>query len=241
LKKYFGPSTLVAAAFIGPGTLTTCTLAGVNSGYTLLWALLFSIFATIILQEMAARLGYITKQGLGEAIAKKIQKPITRYLAYFLVIGAILIGNTAYEAGNITGAVLGLKLIVGESSFWPLVVGCISILLLYFGGYKLIEKLLIALVVLMSLCFIITVIIVQPEWAEVMKGLLPSQESATDHFLLVMGLIGTTVVPYNLFLHASTISNKWKGTSDLRDVRIENIVAITLPEEYLDGRPVTLT
>lgn len=228
MKKYFGPSTLVAAAFIGPGTLTTCTLAGVNSGYTLLWALLFSIFATIVLQEMAARLGFITQQGLGEAITKKITKPFARYLAFFLVISAILVGNTAYEAGNITGAVLGLNLIIGVSAVWPVAIGLISIALLLFGGYKAIEKILIGLVLLMSLCFIITVIMVQPDLSEIAKGLFPTKASATDHYLLVMGLIGTTVVPYNLFLHASTISLKYNSESQLKEVRIENIFAIAL-------------
>ena len=92
LSKYFGPSTLVAAAFIGPGTVTTCTMAGVNSGYTLLWAMIFSIIATVVLQEMAARLGWITRQGLGEAIAKQFPSGVEKGLSIVLVLGAIVIG-----------------------------------------------------------------------------------------------------------------------------------------------------
>ena len=125
MKKIFGPSTLVAAAFIGPGTLTTCTLAGVQSGYTLLWAMLFAIIATIVLQEMAARLGFATQEGLGEAFNKQFSKGIARYVVFFLVIGAILIGNAAYEAGNISGGVLGLDVLVGESWIWPISSGCL--------------------------------------------------------------------------------------------------------------------
>ncbi|HET8865223.1 MAG TPA: divalent metal cation transporter, partial [Gracilimonas sp.] len=78
LKKYFGPSTLVAAAFIGPGTVTVCTLAGVRSGYTLLWALLFSVIATVILQEMTGRLGIITRKGFGEAIREQLTNPVLK-------------------------------------------------------------------------------------------------------------------------------------------------------------------
>ena len=84
LKKYFGPSTLIAAAFIGPGTITTCTIAGVKSGYTLLWALVFSTFATMILQEMAARLGYTTQKGLGEAISLKFDKGIKKVHCFWI-------------------------------------------------------------------------------------------------------------------------------------------------------------
>ena len=111
--KNIGPGAMVAAAFIGPGTVTTATMAGAGYGYTLLWAILFSIFATVVLQEMSARLGVVGKMGVGEAIRKKIGHKILFSLAAILVISAILIGNAAYEAGNISGAVLGF----GKSNF----------------------------------------------------------------------------------------------------------------------------
>ncbi len=226
MRKYFGPSTLVAAAFIGPGTLTTCTMAGVQTGYTLLWAMLFSIFATLILQEMSARLGFVTRKGLGEAIDSQFSVGVSRVLVFFLVIGAILIGNAAYEAGNIAGGVLGLHLIMGEWKILPLGLGGISFLLLFFGKYKLVERVLIGLVILMSVCFLLTAIIVRPDFGAIFRGFIPS--GIDENFLLIMGLIGTTVVPYNLFLHAATISKKWDENASIRDIRIENAVAITL-------------
>lgn len=226
-KKYFGPSTLVAAAFIGPGTLTICTLAGANAGYTLLWALLFSIIATIVLQEMAARLGLITQSGLGEAIRKEFSKPFGRFLSIALIIGAIVIGNGAYEAGNISGAVLGLNVMVGDFKFMPLVIGAIAFFLLNTGNYKLIERFLVGLVILMSLVFLVTAIFIQPDWSGILKGLFIPKLAKNDLFL-VIGLIGTTVVPYNLFLHASSIQQKWASSDDLNAMRIENRVAIIL-------------
>jgi len=236
MKKYFGPSTLVAAAFIGPGTLTTCTMVGVQMSYSLLWAMLFAIVATIVLQEMAARLGFVTQQGLGEAFNRQFPKGISRLVVFFLVIGAILIGNAAYEAGNISGGVLGLDLLVpilsesfgiGEVQLMPVALGVICFLLMYFGGYKWIEKILISLVILMSVCFLVTAIMVQPNISEILQGFIP-QRVEGENFLLIMAVIGTTVVPYNLFLHASTISKKWKATDSLKDLRIENAVAIIL-------------
>ncbi len=236
MKKYFGPSTLVAAAFIGPGTLTTCTMVGVQMSYSLLWAMLFAIVATIVLQEMAARLGFVTQQGLGEAFNRQFPKGISRLVVFFLVIGAILIGHAAYEAGNISGGVLGLDLLVpilsesfgiGEVQLMPVALGVICFLLMYFGGYKWIEKILISLVILMSVCFLVTAIMVQPNISEILQGFIP-QRVEGENFLLIMAVIGTTVVPYNLFLHASTISKKWKATDSLKDLRIENAVAIIL-------------
>ena len=66
--KNIGPGALVAAGFVGPGTVTTCTVSGASYGYTMLWALLFATVATIIFQEMAARIGIVTQEGLGENI-----------------------------------------------------------------------------------------------------------------------------------------------------------------------------
>ncbi len=62
--KLFGPDLLVMAAFIGPGTVATASKAGAHYGFALLWALLFSVMATMVLQEMAARLGLVTGKGL---------------------------------------------------------------------------------------------------------------------------------------------------------------------------------
>ncbi len=226
LKKYFGPSTLIAAAFIGPGTVTTCTLAGVQTGYSLLWALAFSIVATIIFQEMSARLGWVTRSGLGESITTSLGSSGIKYFAIFLVTSAILIGNAAYEAGNLSGGVLGIELLIGPQKFWPLVMGGICFLMLSIGKYRLVEKLLIGLVITMSICFAITAILVQPDLGAVLQGFIP--RNPEEDLLLVLALLGTTVVPYNLFLHASTISKKWESTASLREIRAENRVSILM-------------
>lgn len=163
--KNVGPGVLVSAAFIGPGTVTVCTLAGVNFQYSLLWALLLSVIACIILQEMAARLGIIAQKGLSECIREEIKHPVTRTLAIILIFSAIVIGNAAYEAGNITGAVLGITAIAPSLNFetqgfslnlWSIIIGALAFILLAIGNYKVLEKVFIALVCLMGLSFLIT-------------------------------------------------------------------------------------
>jgi manganese transport protein len=227
LSKYFGPSTLVAAAFIGPGTVTTCTLAGVKSGYSLLWAIAFSTLAAIILQEMAARLGFVSRAGLGVAIRKQVGNSYLKYLAYFLVIGAIVIGNAAYEAGNITGGALGLNLLDGEHGQNVVLIGVLAMGLLSRKSYQFLERVLIGLVLLMSISFLVTVVLLRPDPLALFRGFFPFDFSEWD-FFIIMGLIGTTVVPYNLFLHASTIHKKYDNRGSLEDVRRENRVSIAL-------------
>ena len=227
IKKYFGPSTLVTAAFIGPGTVTLCSMTGASTGYSLLWVLVFSVITTVVFQEMAARLGLVTQEGLGEAIRNSKLPAFGRIVMIFISFSAIIIGNAAYEAGNLAGAVLGLDLIYEGFKFWPLILGLIAGIVLFIGKYAYLEKLLIGLVILMSLCFVFTAIMVKPSLQEIAAGFIPGKGDFDD-VLLIIGLIGTTVVPYNLFLHASSVSQKYKTVESLKDLRIENLVAIVL-------------
>jgi NRAMP (natural resistance-associated macrophage protein)-like metal ion transporter len=225
--KNIGPATLIAAAFVGPGTVTLCTLAGANYGYSLLWAMLLSIFATIILQEMAARLGLITGQGLPEILRSAISNKFFRITLIALVLAAIAVGNTAYEAGNLSGGVLGLNIIFGEQWYFPLLLGAIAFGLLFYGNYKVLEKVLITLVVIMGISFVATAIVIGPDVQQIFKGLFTPQIN-NKNILTIVGLIGTTVVPYNLFLHASLVSEKWSASSDLSAVRKDTIISVVL-------------
>lgn len=229
--KEFGPGALVAAAFIGPGTVTTATLAGANFGYALLWALVFATLATITLQEMAARFGTITQMGLGQALRERLATSIWRWPMFALIMVALYLGNAAYQAGNLSGAALGIEAVVGSGEHtFRLAVLCIAGIagfVLWRGNYKQIEKILIALVLFMGLAFVATFIVVQPDLSEMMRGLMvPSIPDGS--LLTIIALIGTTVVPYNLFLHASAAKAKWAGRKDLAAARTDTVVAIGL-------------
>lgn len=238
IKQWFkniGPGPLVAAAFIGPGTVTLCTIAGVNFGFALLWAMILSVVATIVLQEMSARLGIISQQGLAETIRSEIKQPALKVLAIVLILSAIVIGNAAYEAGNISGGVLGLEAIFGVKylelgvfslNYFSLAIGIIAFILLYIGNYKVLEKALVALVILMSLAFLITAIMTKPDIGAILSGFVP--RFPDDSILTIVGLIGTTVVPYNLFLHASLVKEKWNNKNDLKYARKDTLIAIVL-------------
>lgn len=228
-----GPGLLVAAAFIGPGTVTVCTLAGIDFGYELLWAMLLSVLATMVLQEMAARLGLVTGQGLTHVLREQLRhRPGSRALVLLLVLCAVVVGNAAYEAGNISGGRLGLETLLGlegraEARYLGLPIGAAAFVLLYLGSYRILERALVLLVVLMSLSFLVTALLTRPDVAALFRGLLvPTFSDAS--LLTVVGLIGTTVVPYNLFLHASLVQAKWQGAEYLRDARRDTVVAVAM-------------
>lgn len=226
--KDIGPGALVAAAFIGPGTVTTCIKAGAGYGYTLLWALLFSTVATMILQEMSARLGIITQKGLGENIRERVLSPVLRSLAVIIVILSVFVGNTAYETGNLVGGALGINTVAPSVpvTVWAPILAVLAFILLWSGSYNKIEKVLIALVLIMSVVFLVTAAASHPDWGAVLRGLFLPRMG--DNWITVIGLIGTTVVPYNLFLHASSASERWKDVNDLQGARVDTILSIGL-------------
>ena len=224
-----GPGVLIAAAFIGPGTVTLCTIAGVSYGYSLIWAIILSIFATIFLQELSLRIGLATKMNVAEVIRKSVKSVFLNRFLLILIVSSILIGNAAYEAGNITGASLGISGIINYKAInnIPLFIGIIAFVILYQGNYKIIERSLIILVLLMSLSFFLTAIITRPDISALLTGIFTPKVNEKS-ILIVLGLIGTTVVPYNIFLHSSLVIEKWDSIKELKTARIESFISIFL-------------
>ena len=224
-----GPGVLIAAAFIGPGTVTLCTIAGASFGYSLIWAIILSTFSTIVLQEMSLRIGLVTRMNLAEVIRTSIKSVLLNRFIILLIISSILIGNAAYEAGNITGASLGISAIFNNQSFnyFPVLIGIIAFIILYQGDYKIIEGSLIFLVIVMSLSFFITAIITKPDITNLLNGMFKPKINS-DNLIIILGLIGTTVVPYNIFLHSSLVSEKWNSINKLKVARLESFISILL-------------
>jgi NRAMP (natural resistance-associated macrophage protein)-like metal ion transporter len=229
--KKFGPGLLVTAAFIGPGSIATASAAGANTGFVLLWALLFSLVATMVLQEMAARLGLVSGNGLSQALRTTFSNPVISRTAVILVVAAIGVGNAAYEAGNISGAALGLQTLLPlPASASALVLGGLAGLLLAGGGYKLLEPILIVLVLIMSTVFVVTMLMIDLDFGAMLAGMFKPSIPAGSA-LTVVALIGTTVVPYNLFLHANIVQEKWRGVSTeqaISESRTDTVISIGL-------------
>ena len=230
--RTIGPGLLVTAAFIGPGTVTTATTAGAGFGYALLWALVFAIVATIVLQEMAARLGLISGQGLGEAIRTTFTWPLARLAACGLIVVAIGFGNAAYQTGNVTGSAVGLEILTGiPVATWSWLVGGVAGVLLFSGAYRVLQAGLIAMVIGMSAAFVVTAVLVRPDPAAAISGaFIPRVPPGS--LTAIVALIGTTIVPYNLFLHASSVRQHWPaevpGDQALAESRFDTVLAIII-------------
>ncbi|MCQ2252683.1 MAG: divalent metal cation transporter [Bacteroidales bacterium] len=219
--------SIISAAFIGPGTVTTATKAGSDFQFQLLWALSFSTLACLVLQEASARSTIYSGMNLGQAIkyhymGKKAQVPVL-----VLIVGAIILGCAAYETGNILGSVEGLALVFPDLDK-RIIVGSIALiagLALSLKSLRSIANFMGSFVFIMGFAFITTAWLSHPPLESIAKGLvIPSIPNTTGAGLLVLGLVGTTVVPYDLFLGSSVVQ---KDTT-VKDMRIGISVAVIL-------------
>lgn len=226
--KALGPGMVITASFIGPGTVTTMTRAGAGFGYSLLWAVLFSIIATIVLQEMIIRLALVTRRGLGEAIYDLFSNTFGKFFVVWISMLAVAVGCAAYMSGDLLGTSLGLGYLLDiPTNILAPIVGIIILSIGLIGSYKVVEKIMLVLMVIMGGTFITTMFLVEPDWSEVFGGaFLPSIPSGS--IIMVIALIGTTVVPYNFFLHANAVHERFNGLKDLNLARWDTIISITI-------------
>lgn len=219
--------SVVSAAFIGPGTVTTATKAGADFQFELMWALVFSTFACLLLQEASARATIYSGMNLGEAISKHFEGKSSKMIILFLVVGAIIIGCAAYETGNILGSVEGLSLVFPKipKSVFLLIIGVFAMFALSFKSIKTIARFMGSIVFFMGVAFFTTAVFSNPPVGEVLKGsLIPTIPETTGAGLLILGLIGTTVVPYDLFLGSGVIDKE----QTIKEMRFGLSVAVIL-------------
>ena len=227
-----GPGFIITSAFIGPGTITLCTLSGIEFGYSLIWCIIFSIAATSYLQELSARLGIISRLGLGDIFKSNSHNTLNKVF-FILIFLSLFIGNSAYESGNISGTVMGLETFTGSIiinllnfniNLLPIIISIFLISIISYGSYKVFERMLVSLVFIMSLTFMATAILSKPDFNLILDGLVPKIND--NNFIYVIGLIGTTVVPYNLFLHSYISKKKWKSKKDYKSSIYDTLLSI---------------
>lgn len=215
--RALGPGFLIVGSFIGPGTVTSSTKAGADYGFQLFWCIIFSVIAVIVMQGMAARLGIVTQMGLAQNLVKDFEnRPVLRNLLCGLVAVAITIGGFAYMSGDLTGTAIGISALTGISTriIAPVWGFCILLLLSFAGdALKYLEKLLGACVIIMAVVFLVTMFVVKPDLGKLLAGCVPNIPKGG--LMTCLSLIGTTVVPYNMFLHAASAKRTWHSTDDL--------------------------
>lgn len=226
--KAAGPAAVITSAFIGPGTITTSTIAGSNFGYALLWAVVFSGISLVIIMNMASRLGIAGRKNIIEGAADLVPNSNAWKIFISLFI-ALAVGLTAlgFEAGNIIGATTGLSDILGlPVAIAALIIGILSALAIWFSTPTVIELIMKGFVALMGIIFVVTSIVVGPNIMDILKGFVPSVPDGS--LVTTVALIGTTIIGINLVYHSIAATDKWDKESDLEDSKFDTNLNVTL-------------
>ncbi|CAM3427728.1 NRAMP family divalent metal transporter [Parendozoicomonas haliclonae] len=199
---------LITAAFIGPGTITTASLAGADWSFGLLWAVVVATLLAFVMQDMSARLGLLTHTGIAGNLRKGLAGTSLKHILMPAIALLMLVSSSLYQAGNITGAQQGYLLLAPQftppeySLLIPAAITLIAAQLPLTGHFSRFENLLTFIVIAMVLLFGATLVyVVLTPTPEVITPTSADHRHST--LLLVSALIGTTIIPYNLFYHST--------------------------------------
>jgi manganese transport protein len=213
---YLGPGFLVTVGFIDPGNWAANMAAGSEFGYQLLWVVTLSTLVLILWQHMSAHLGIVTGKCLAETIHERV-KPVPATIYGATAVAACVATAVAEILGAATGlAVLfHIPLKVGTVLSTALVAGMI-----WFQGYRSVEKLIIGFVTAIGLCYLVELWLVKPDWGQTAQSMVVPSLSASN-VVIAMAVLGAVVMPHNMYLHSEVIqSRQWQGASDAATRRL---------------------
>src|SRR5438132_1438595 len=232
LFAFAGPGYLVAVGYMDPGNWATDLAGGARYGYTLLSVIMLSNFMAILLQALAARLGIASGRDLAQACRDSYSKPVT---AMLWIICEIAIA--ACDLAEVIGAAIALNLLVGLPLIWGVTLTALDVLVVLFlqhRGFRYVEALVVALIVLIAGSFAVEILLSRPDLTGVAAGFLPRVEIVrnADMLYIAIGILGATVMPHNLYLHSSIVqTRKYMDTHEgrgeaIRYATIDSSVAL---------------
>lgn len=224
LARFLGPGLLISVGYMDPGNWATDIEAGSKHGYALLWVVLASSLAAMLLQVLSLRLGLIGRIDLARACREQYSPGVNRLL---------------WLMAEVLGSALAIHLLLG----FPLLAGVLITgfdMLLVLGlkghGFRQVEAIVLGLIATIGLCFAIQLWLVSPPWGTVLRGFAPNSRILTepDMLYLAIGILGATVMPHNLYLHSSIVQTRQVAPDEasqreaLRLSTLDTVLSLTL-------------
>ena len=208
LLAFAGPGYMVSVGYMDPGNWATDIAGGSQFGYTLLSVILLSNVMAILLQALAARLGIAAGRDLAQACRDTYSRPVN-FMLWLACEAAII----ACDLAEVIGTAIALQLLFGIPLIGGALIAALDaflLLLLMNRGFRFLEAFVVALLIVIAVCFAIQIVAAAPPVAEILRGFAPSREIVTNPEMLyiAIGIIGATVMPHNLYLHSSIVQTR---------------------------------
>jgi manganese transport protein len=201
---FAGPAYLVSVGYMDPGNWATDLEGGSRFGYALIWVILMSNMMAVLLQTLSARLGIVTGKDLAQACRSEYPK-FTSVVLWILCEIAI----AAMDLAELLGTILGLNLLFGLPLLWGAMITLFDTFLLLAIqklGVRKMEAFILSLISVIAGGFMINLFLAKPDWGAAAAGLMPSLPEGSLYIML--GIIGATVMPHNLYLHSSLVQTR---------------------------------
>jgi len=201
---FAGPAYLVSVGYMDPGNWATDLEGGSRFGYSLIWVIMMSNMMAILLQTLAARLGIVTGKDLAQACRAEYSKQ-----ASFVLWILCEIAVAATDLAEVLGTILGLNLLFGIPLLWGAFITLFDTFLLLAIqrlGIRKMEAFILSLISVIAGGFVVNLFLAKPDWGEAATGLIPSLPEGSLY--IILGIIGATVMPHNLYLHSSLVQTR---------------------------------
>jgi NRAMP (natural resistance-associated macrophage protein)-like metal ion transporter len=225
ILRYIGPGFIVASVVLGPGSITISSKIGSEHGYAFLWVIVVAAISMIAYAGMSLRFGVVNKNSILEAIAGTYG----RWFAALIGISAFLAASS-FQFGNNLGVGLAMEGITGIPEWiWPLIFTPFGILLVFWAKnlYKILEKLMIAMVMIMVIAFFINLMLTDPDAGQIVKGFIP-RSFAFENMDIIAALVGTTFVLHGAIYQSYLVQDKGLKESDMSHGLKESGFGITI-------------
>jgi len=234
VSRFAGPGLMVAVGYMDPGNWATDIEAGSVFGYSLLFIVLLSSLAAMLLQVLCLRLGLVAQKDLARACRERYRPGVNRALWLMAELAII-----ACDVAEVLGSALALHLLLGVSLTVGIVITAFDTLLILAlkgQGFRQVEAIVLALVLTITGCFAVELILVAPDWSAVAAGFIPKPAVLEDPraLYLAIGILGATVMPHNLYLHSSIVQTRQMSREDaairhgLELSTIDTVVSLSL-------------
>jgi len=234
LKSFSPRNVMIFLAILGPGIITanvdndaggitTYSLAAANYGYSILWMMIPTTIALVVVQEMCARMGAVTGKGLSDLIRESFGVKVT-----FYVMIALLLTNMGNSISEFAGIAASLE-IFGISKYISVPVCALLVwLLIVKGSYKVVEKVFLV-ACLVYIAYPIAAFMAGPQWDVVLKAsVTPTLKSDSAYLMTLIGIVGTTIAPWMQFYQQSAVVEKGITAEQYNFTRLDVIIGCIL-------------
>ncbi len=224
LRAFIGPGALVAVGYMDPGNWITSVVGGATYKYLLLSVVLISSLIAMQLQQMAGKLGIVTRKDLAQATAAHLPKKL-RYLLFVVIELALM----ATDLAEVIGSGIALHLLFGWSLLFSILITILDVFILLSLmklGFRKIEALVSTLIATILIIFLYLVLLSKPNFAGILQGYIPHpsiidlhQSGVNSKLTLALGIIGATLMPHNLYLHSSISQTRKVDYSSQKSIK----------------------